>query len=167
MRGASLTLFARHYWTGQRTRYIDSLRAGRPGVRTSMESRYSVFSISVQTGSGAHPASSQPPPSLQLVSTQPPASTQPSCTQVPLRRVSGSFSGVQLPSRGVTHPPPSSVGFKHECSYTSTPPYASHGMLRSDLYLIRYCQRDQLKRDQMGRTCHVRWKTEMYTRFWW
>jgi hypothetical protein len=39
---------------GQRSRYSDSLRAGRPGDRIPVGAR---FSAPVQTGHGAHPAS--------------------------------------------------------------------------------------------------------------
>jgi len=55
-------------------RHGDSLRAGRPGKRTSMGAR---FSAPVQTGPGIHPAS------------------YTICT--------GSFPGVKRPGRGVDH----------------------------------------------------------------
>jgi hypothetical protein len=61
----------------------DSLRAGRSGYRIPVGAR---FSVSVQTGPGAYPAS---------------------CTMG-----TGSFPGVKRPGRGVDHPPPSSAEVK-------------------------------------------------------
>jgi hypothetical protein len=61
-------------------RYGDSLRAGGPGIESRWGSR---FSAPVQTGPGAHPASS-------TVGT-------------------GSFPGVKRPERDVDHPPSSSA----------------------------------------------------------
>ena len=62
------------------SRYSDSLRAGRSGVRIPVGAR---FSAPVQTDPGAHPAS---------------------CTMG-----TGSFPGVKRPGRGADPPPPSSV----------------------------------------------------------
>ena len=71
-----------HSVTGpeQRSRYSDSLRAGGSEDRIPVGAR---FSVPVQTGPVAHPAS---------------------CTMG-----TGSFPGVKRPGRGVDHPPPSST----------------------------------------------------------
>jgi len=70
-------------WAGIRSRYSDSLRAGRSGDRMPVGVR---FSAPVQTGPGAHPASST--------------------------MGTGSFPGVKRPGCGVDHPPPSRAEFK-------------------------------------------------------
>jgi hypothetical protein len=62
---------------------MDSLRAGRSGVRIPVEAR---FPAPVQTGSEAHPAY--------------------------YTKGIGSFLGVKRPERGVDHPPPSSFEVK-------------------------------------------------------
>ena len=63
---------------GRRSRYSDSLRAGRSEVRILV---WAKFSAPVQTGPGAHPAS---------------------CTVG-----TGPFPRVKRPGRGADHPPPS------------------------------------------------------------
>ena len=73
--------FIFHLW--DRSRYSDSLRAGRSGDRFPVGAR---FSAPVQTGPGAYPAS---------------------CT-VGTR----SFLGVKWPGHGIDHPPPSSAEVK-------------------------------------------------------
>ena len=70
-------LFAIKYY-GFYSRYSDSLRAGRSGIKSQWGAR---FSAPLQTGPGAYPAS---------------------CTMG-----TGSFSEVKRPGRGVDHPPPS------------------------------------------------------------
>ena len=62
------------------SRYSDSLRAGRSGDRIPVGAR---FSVTVQTGPGAPPAS--------------------------FSMGTGSFPWVKRPTRGVDHPPPSSA----------------------------------------------------------
>jgi len=71
------------YGQGERIRFSDSLRAGRSGDRIPVEAR---FSAPVQTGPGAHPASS-------TVGT-------------------GSFPGVKRSGRGVDHSPAPSAEVK-------------------------------------------------------
>ena len=80
-------------WAGQFSRYSDWLRAGRSGDRIPVEAR---FSVPVQTGPGAHPAS--------------------------CKMGTGSFSGVKS-GRGVTLTPYHLLMplVMKEQSYTSTP----------------------------------------------
>jgi hypothetical protein len=68
-----------------RSRYSDSLWAGRSGDRIPVGAR---FSAPVQTDPGAHPVS--------------------------YTIGAGSFPGVKLPERGVDHPPPSSAEVKEK-----------------------------------------------------
>ena len=68
---------------GKRSRYSDSLRAGRSGDRILVGAR---FSAPVQTGHGVHPAS--------------------------YTMCIGSFTGVKRPRRGVNHPHPPSAEIK-------------------------------------------------------
>jgi hypothetical protein len=68
---------------GQLSRYSSSLRAGRSGNRIPVKAR---FSAPVQTGPGAHPASST--------------------------KGTGYFPGIKRPSGGADHPPPSSAEVK-------------------------------------------------------
>jgi hypothetical protein len=70
-------------------------RAGRSGDRIPVGAR---FFAHVQTGPGAHPASST--------------------------MGTGSFPVVKRPGRGADHPPPSNAEVKKEKSYTSTPLWA-------------------------------------------
>ena len=71
------TTYRSHRRPGLRSRYSDSLRAGRSGDRIPVGAR---FSAPVQNGPGVHPAS---------------------CTMG-----TGSFQGVKRPGRGADHPPP-------------------------------------------------------------
>jgi hypothetical protein len=68
---------------GERSRYSESLRAGRSGDRIPVGAR---FFVPVQTGPGVHPTS---------------------CAMG-----NGSFSGVKRPVRGVVHPSPFSAEVK-------------------------------------------------------
>jgi hypothetical protein len=68
---------------GSRSRYSNSLRAGRSGDRIPVVAR---FSAAVQTGPGAHPAS--------------------------YTMGTGSFPGVKRSGRGVDYPPSSSARIK-------------------------------------------------------
>jgi hypothetical protein len=61
-----------------------------------------LFSVPIQTGPGAHPAS---------------------CTTS-----TGSFLGVKRPRRGADHPPHLPPRLKKEYSYTPTPPLGLHGL---------------------------------------
>jgi hypothetical protein len=74
---------------------INRLLAGRSAVRTSAEARDFLFSKTVQTGSGAQPASSY----------------------------RGSLRGVKRPGGEAQHSSPSSVEVQNEWSHTSTPPH--------------------------------------------
>ena len=81
-------------WPELRSRYSNSLRAGRSGDRIPVGKR---LSASVQTGPGAHPTS--------------------------YTMGTWSFQGVKRPGRGVDHPPPSSAEVKETvklyiCSYS-------------------------------------------------
>jgi hypothetical protein len=76
--------FASFFFGGERcSRYSDSLRAGRSGDRIPVEAR---FSAPVQMGTGAYPAS--------------------------YTMVTGSFSGLKRPGRGVHHLLPCSAEVK-------------------------------------------------------
>ena len=79
---------------GLRSRYSDSLRAGRSGDQIPVGAR---FSSPVQTGPGAHPA-------LYIMGT-------------------GSVPGLMKPGRGVDHLPHLAPRLKKKQSYTSTPPF--------------------------------------------
>jgi len=84
-----------HYKTGRDSSVgiPTALWAGLSGDRIPMGAR---FSVPVQTGPGAHPAS------------------YTMCT--------GSFPGVKRPGRGVDHPPPSSAKVKESVElYLSSP----------------------------------------------
>jgi len=74
------------------SRYSDSLRARRSGDRITVGAR---FSVPVQTGFEAHPAS--------------------------YAMDTGCSPGVKRPGRGVDHPPHLTQRLKKEYSYTSIP----------------------------------------------
>ena len=95
---------------GQRSRYSDWLRAGRPGNQIPVGSR---FSVPVQAGPGAHPAS---------------------CTMV-----TGSFQGgKELPWHDADPSPPSSaVGHKRVELYLYSP-YGPYGLYRASV-LVQGC----------------------------
>jgi hypothetical protein len=80
-----LNIKSRSLEPGWRSRYSDSLRAGRSGDRIPLGAR---FSASVQSGSDAHPAS--------------------------YTMDTGSFPGVKRPGRGVDHPPHPAPRLKKE-----------------------------------------------------
>jgi hypothetical protein len=79
-----------------------------PGI----ESRWggARFSVLVQTGPGAHPAS---------------------CTM----GTTSNYGGVKRPGLGVDQPPPLAPRLKKEYSYTSTPPLGLHGLFYGELNL--------------------------------
>jgi hypothetical protein len=85
---------------GLRSRYSDTLRAGRSGDRISVGVRFSAL---VQTGPGAHPAS-------YTMGTE-------------------TFPGVQRPGHGDDHPPHLVLRLKKDYSYTFTPPLDLLGLL--------------------------------------
>jgi len=87
-------------------RISDSVRAGRYGDRIPVEAR---FSLSVQNGPGAHPASY----SMGTVS----------------------FPGVKRPERGVDHAPSSSAEVKQRVQLYLYFPLGLHGLFLGDLYL--------------------------------
>jgi hypothetical protein len=77
-----------------------------PWIQSRWGARYS---LPVQTGRGAHPAS-------YTVGT-------------------GSFPGVKRPGRGVDHPPQSSTEVRESRAITSAPPIGLRGLLQGELYL--------------------------------
>jgi hypothetical protein len=83
-----------------RSRYSDSLRAGRSGDQIPVGAR---FSATVQTGPGAYPAS---------------------CTMG-----TGSFLGVKRQENGVNHPPSSSAKVKERVELYFYSPLDLHGLL--------------------------------------
>ena len=91
---------------GWRSRYGDSLQAGRPGDRILARAR---FSAPVQTGPGAHPA-------FYSMGT-------------------GSFPGLKRLRRGVDHPSHLALRLKKEYSYTSSPSLGLQGLVSVELWL--------------------------------
>ena len=89
------TFVGRDSSVGIETRY----GLGGPGFNPRWESR---FSLPVQTGPEAHPAT--------------------------YTMGTGSFPGVKRPGRGVDHQPHLAPRLKKEYSYTSTPPLCLHGL---------------------------------------
>jgi hypothetical protein len=86
---------------GQRSRYSDWLRAGRPRGRTSSPSKGKIFRLSTSS----KPVLGPTPPPIQWV----PGALSPE---------------VRRPGREADHSPPTSVEVKNTWIYTSTPPYA-------------------------------------------
>ena len=82
-----------------RSRYNNSLRAGRSGDRIPVGAR---FSAPVQTSPGAHPSS--------------------------YTMGNGSFLGVKLPGRSVDHPPPSSAEVEGRVEAYSFPTLGLRGL---------------------------------------
>ena len=87
-------------------RYSNSLRAGRSGDRIPLSGR---FSVPVQTGPGAHPAS--------------------------YTMGIGSLQGGNRPGRGVDYTPHLAPRVKKELIYTSTHPLVLRGPFKSEIYL--------------------------------
>jgi len=92
---------------GQCKRRSDWLRAGRIGVRISVEAIDFLISKTVQTGSG-------PPPSRLCNGFR------------------GSYPEVKRPGSKVDHSPPSSAVVTNEWRYTFTPPISPHGVGREN-----------------------------------
>ena len=90
---------------GQRSRYSDSLRAGRSGDRIPVGA---TFSAPVQTDPEVHPA-------IYTMHT-------------------GSLPGVERPGRGVDHPPHLAPRLKKKQSYTSIPPLGLCGLFQCECY---------------------------------
>jgi hypothetical protein len=86
---------------------INWLLAGRSAVWTSAKARDFLFSKTVQTGSGTHPALSY----------------------------RGSIRALKRPGRA-HHSPPSSAEVKNEWSYNSTPPACFYGVNRENFIII-------------------------------
>jgi len=86
-----------------------TLRAGRSGDRVPVGTR---FSVPVQTGPGAHPAS--------------------------YTMDTGSFPGVKRPGSGVDHPLHLAPRLKREYNYTFVPPLGLRGLFEGELYLYLY-----------------------------
>jgi hypothetical protein len=92
--------------TGIAQRYSAGLRAGWSGFRVPPGAENFSLHHRVQTGSGAHPASST-------------------------QWIPGALSlGVKRPGLGADHSPPSSTGVKNAWNYTS-PPIRLHGIVLS------------------------------------
>jgi hypothetical protein len=93
--------------------FVTRLRIGRPGDRIPRGWGIFLFSKTVQTAPGAHPAS--------------------------YSIGNGVLPGLKLLKRDADHSTPSTAQVKNEWSCTSTPPICPHGMDRDKFKFYTYC----------------------------